>query len=84
MLGFTIELPAYEIEDGVTVDLTISGDSRYVPPCCVGELGTIDVDVREVVNAKGCPLPPSTTRRLKSEDRFRRAVLDALLDGRQG
>ena len=77
---FTVELKDYEVEEGVFVDLTVRGKRFTGPGCCRGEPDTLELEILEVVNARGCHLPGAVVKALESEDRFLGAVFDAVTE----
>ena len=79
-MRFTVELPAFEVEEGVEVNLTVSGRAHAARGCCRGEPDTLELEILEVVNARGCPLPGAVVKALESEDRFLGAVFDAVTE----
>jgi hypothetical protein len=69
----------YEIEEGVDVDLLVEGTADE----CRGrrrghpdtwEEPSVEIEVGNVYNKRGCPLPAAVIDALRADDRFMRAV----------
>jgi hypothetical protein len=72
---FNVDVEKWEVEEGVEVDLSVSGTYELDRGNRRGHPDTWtapweEIDVTSVTNQQGCPLPPKVVGVLCADDRF--------------